>query len=74
MDILFFVYILQIIDIDASSVSMVPTKTEIKLKKKELGSWSTLEIPRKVVVDKKEEPDLEENISAQVDAVDLSDI
>lgn len=53
---------------------MIPTKTEISLKKKEPGSWSTLEIQRKNVSDKKVEQSSEENLTSQIDAVDLSDL
>lgn len=53
---------------------MVPTKTEINLRKKEPGSWSTLEILRKIGSEKKEETSSEDNITSQIDAVDLSDI
>ena len=61
---------------EASSASMLPTKIEIKLKKKEPGSWSRLEILSKVISNKKSETaeHVEENLTSQVDAVDLSDI
>ncbi|KMQ91994.1 cysteine and histidine-rich domain-containing protein 1 [Lasius niger] len=63
----------QIVDIKQSSVSMLPTKVEIKLKKAELGSWSKLDIPREV-------PEISESkenvatLNTQIEAVDLSDL
>ncbi|NP_001123267.2 cysteine and histidine-rich domain (CHORD)-containing 1 [Nasonia vitripennis] len=62
-----------IVDVDASSATMLPTKTEIKLRKKEPGSWSKLDIPRQITTEEPEET-AEDNITSQVDAVDLSDI
>lgn len=52
---------------------MSPTKTEIQLRKKEPGSWNKLYIPRQITTEEKEES-TEDNITSQVDAVDLSDI
>ena len=65
----------QIVDIEQSAVNMLPTKVEIKLRKKEPGSWAKLDFPRqqKSLPEESGEPD-SNNISAQVDAVDLSDI
>ena len=53
---------------------MLPTKAEIKLKKKEPGSWSTLDIPREIMTKKLQDISTEDNISSQIDAVDLSDL
>lgn len=51
---------------------MLPTKVEIKLKKAEPGSWTKLYFHNKA--ETKENTQNEENISAQVAAVDLSDL
>lgn len=52
---------------------MLPTKVEIKLKKAEPGSWAKLDFPR--ATEKTEEDSQnDENISAQIEAVDLSDL
>ncbi|XP_024938126.1 cysteine and histidine-rich domain-containing protein isoform X2 [Cephus cinctus] len=65
-----------IVDVNQSSVNMLPTKVEIKLKKAEPGSWAKLDFPRGM--DYSSEPDtsqnIEETISTQVDAVDLADL
>ncbi|KAF7417587.1 hypothetical protein HZH68_000240 [Vespula germanica] len=63
-----------IIDVVQSSVTMLPTKVEIKLKKAEPGSWSCLDIPR--ILDNQENESIqnEEQISSKIDAVDLSDL
>lgn len=54
---------------------MLPTKVEIKLKKAEPGSWSRLDIPRVPGSQKNDESiQNEEQISSQIDAVDLSDL
>lgn len=60
---------------EASQLSMYGTKVEIKLKKAEPGAWSRLEIPRPVPPANtvKQQGTLEE-ITPQVEAVDLSDL
>lgn len=63
-----------IVDVSQSSVSMLPTKLEIKLRKAEPGSWAKLEIPRVVEARNEENVQKDEIISAQIEAVDLSDI
>lgn len=61
-----------IIDVENSQVTMYGTKVEIKMKKAEPGSWSRLEVPKQEVkVEKKKEV---EDITPQIDAVDLSDL
>ncbi|KAK1134771.1 hypothetical protein K0M31_007542 [Melipona bicolor] len=62
-----------IVDITQSSVNMLPTKVEIKLKKAEPGSWAKLDFPR-ITEETEENGQNDENISAQVEAVDLSDL
>lgn len=67
--------LLQIVDIEKSSVSMLPTKVEIKLKKAEPGSWAQLSFPRSS--DNKtesREDESKEEITERVEAVDLSDL
>ncbi|XP_054003684.1 cysteine and histidine-rich domain-containing protein morgana [Hylaeus anthracinus] len=63
-----------VVDISQSSANMLPTKVEIKLKKAEPGSWAKLYFCRENKVGTEENTQNEENISAQVDAVDLSDL
>ncbi|XP_012263523.2 cysteine and histidine-rich domain-containing protein morgana [Athalia rosae] len=68
-----------VVIVEESSVNMLPTKVEIKLKKAEPGSWAKLETAHPSVrVEKTVAPqtdlDREESITTQVDAVDLSDI
>ncbi|XP_012152858.1 cysteine and histidine rich domain containing protein [Megachile rotundata] len=63
-----------VVDITQSSVNMLPTKVEIKLKKAESGSWAKLNIPRTNEIETEENDKTDENISAQVEAVDLSDL
>ncbi|KAK2577408.1 hypothetical protein KPH14_003518 [Odynerus spinipes] len=63
-----------IVDVAQSSVSMLPTKVEIKLKKAEPGSWARLDIPRIFDKQTEENAQTEEAIRSQIDAVDLSDI
>lgn len=53
---------------------MLPTKVEIKLKKAEPGSWAKLDFPRATEEETEEDSQNDENISAQVEAVDLSDL
>lgn len=54
---------------------MLPAKVEIKLRKAEPRSWAKLNFSRpteKIEIDENTKND--ENISAQVEAVDLSDL
>lgn len=53
---------------------MLPTKVEIKLKKAEPGSWAKLDFPRITEEKTEENGQNDENISAQVETVDLSDL
>lgn len=64
----------QIVDVKQSSVNMLPTKVEIKLKKAEPGSWPQLDIPRKEESEINESKENVTNLNAQVEAVDLSDL
>lgn len=63
-----------VVDIAQSSVSMLPTKVEIKLRKAEPGSWVKLYFPREYKTEIDESVNNDETISAQVEAVDLSDL
>ncbi|XP_008558583.1 cysteine and histidine-rich domain-containing protein morgana [Microplitis demolitor] len=64
-----------VVDVDNSSVQMLPTKVEIKLKKAEPSSWSKLEIPREVSEPEKTANNEEkDSIAERVDAVDLNDL
>lgn len=59
-------------DVEESVVNMLPSKVEIKLKKKEPGTWTKLEVAREKSSElEKSEKD---NITDKVDAVDLSDL
>lgn len=69
---------LQVINVEGSTVQMLPTKVEIKMKKTNGALWSNLEIPRPKpqpteVKEKTPEP-AEASLEDQVDAVDLSDL
>lgn len=57
-----------------SQVTMFGTKVEVKLKKAELGSWPKLEIPKPKVVAKPVATNKVEELTPQVEGVDLSDI
>lgn len=67
---------LQIINVEKSSVAMLQTKVEVKLKKAEPGSWAKLDFPRVVQQEEKKvevvkpvrEPSLDD------EPVDLADI
>lgn len=65
-----------IVSIEESSVLMTPTKVEIKLKKKEAGSWSKLEFPRQEGSvgneGDKQQSQTVSSITSQVESVDLS--
>lgn len=63
-----------IVDVAQSTVNMLPTKIEIQLKKAEPGFWTCLEIRRVSNEQPEENAQAEENISSQIDAVDLSDL
>lgn len=69
-----------IVDVSQSSVLMLPTKVEIKLRKAEVGSWSQLDFPRQQVSTLQEtnkarvENDSISNLPSKIDAVDLSDL
>ncbi|XP_067215137.1 cysteine and histidine-rich domain-containing protein morgana [Linepithema humile] len=63
-----------IVDVEQSSVSMLPTKVEIKLKKANLGSWSKLDIPRETNSETSESREDAAILNTQIDAVDLSDL
>lgn len=66
---------LQIVNVNESSVSMLQTKVEIKLRKAECGSWSKLDFPRPVHKQQQQETtQTVANLVPQVDAVDLSDL
>lgn len=64
----------QIVDVEQSSVNMLPTKVEIKLKKAEPGSWSKLDIPREMNLKTIESQENVMNLNTQVEAVDLNDL
>ncbi|XP_066597950.1 cysteine and histidine-rich domain-containing protein morgana [Prorops nasuta] len=61
-----------VVNVSESSVNMLPTKVEIKLRKAEPGSWPQLYFPRSpnTIEEKKNE----ERQTTQVEAVDLSDL
>lgn len=61
-------------DVEQSSVNMLPTKVEIKLKKAEPGSWSKLDIPREVKPEISESKENVTTLNSQIEAVDLSDL
>lgn len=68
-----------VVNVEESSVNMLPTKVEIKLKKSEPGSWAKLEtahptVAKEKIIAAQPETDKEQTITAQVDAVDLSDL
>ncbi|KAM0727292.1 Cysteine and histidine-rich domain-containing protein morgana [Formica fusca] len=63
-----------IVDVKQSSVNMLPTKVEIKLKKAEPGSWSKLDIPREVKPEISESKENVATLNTQIEAVDLSDL
>ncbi|KAJ9586871.1 hypothetical protein L9F63_019553, partial [Diploptera punctata] len=65
-----------IVDATQSTVSMLPTKLEVKLRKAELGSWSNLDFPAPLAKAPEEQPQTAtmEDLVPEVDAVDLSDL
>lgn len=70
----------QIVDVDTSCVSMLPTKVEIKLKKAEAVSWGRLEYPKPALLnsvdhDKNSETNgQQQNGDNKVESVDLGDL
>ncbi|CAH0714499.1 unnamed protein product, partial [Brenthis ino] len=60
-----------VVDIDKSSVSMMGTKVEIKLKKAEPGAWSKFDFPR---TEPKKENKQPEVLVEEDDSVDLSTV
>jgi len=62
------------VDVKQSSVNMLPTKVEIKLKKAEIGSWSKLDIPREIKPEISESKENIATLNTQIEAVDLSDL
>jgi len=62
-----------IVEVEASSASMLGTKMEIKMKKAESGSWAKLDIPRALPKEEKQEEAITQ-AEDQVDALDLDDI
>jgi len=62
-----------IADVEGSSCSMLGTKTEIKLKKAESGSWPRLDVPREMKQQEKQAEVTKES-EEQVDALDLDDL
>ncbi|XP_074113574.1 cysteine and histidine rich domain containing protein [Cotesia typhae] len=62
-----------VVDVENSSMQMLPTKVEIKLKKAEPSSWLKLDIPKEAAP--QPAPKEEDNsITERVDAVDLNDL
>ncbi|CAG5073332.1 Similar to CHORD: Cysteine and histidine-rich domain-containing protein (Drosophila melanogaster) [Cotesia congregata] len=68
------VWIAKVVDVENSSVQMLPTKVEIKLKKEEPNSWSKLDIPKETAPAKEAPKEEDNSISERVDAVDLNDL
>lgn len=63
---------MQVVKVESSTASMLPSKVEIKMKKAEPGAWAKLDCPRPVstsVTTKPAEDKLEED-----DSVDLSTV
>ncbi|KAF7992793.1 hypothetical protein HCN44_005137 [Aphidius gifuensis] len=69
-----------VVDIANSSVSMLPTKVEIKMKKAEPGTWSSLDIPKLKSEQENDQSndkinnEMNDDVNDRVDAVDLSDL
>lgn len=61
-------------NVGQSSVNMLPTKVEIKLKKAEIGSWSKLDIPREIKPENSKSKENVATLNTQIEAVDLSDL
>lgn len=64
-------FFFQVIAVQSSSASMMPSKVEIKLKKAEPGAWAKLDFPR--VEPKIEEPK-PQVVQEDDDSVDLSTV
>ncbi|CAH1404216.1 unnamed protein product [Nezara viridula] len=65
----------KVVDVGNSSVSMTPSKIEIKLRKQGPGTWTKLDIPRSELIDSKPNPlpeDEEEDLESRVESVDLN--
>lgn len=66
---------MQIIDVESTTVQMLPTKVEIKMKKAEPGSWAKLDFPRTCDAQENiENNEDNDSIVDRVDAVDLDDL
>jgi len=63
-----------LVEPEASSVQLMSSKVEIKLKKGEALSWSQLALPPRQREEKKEEVVMMKTVTERVDAVDLSDL
>merc|ERR1712072_1600959 len=64
-----------LVDVAQSSVTVAPTKVEIKLKKANIKSWSKLGTVKETEDSKiDEQEDTTEKITRKVDVVDLSDL
>lgn len=64
-------YFIQVVDVDASQITMYGTKVEIKMKKAEPGSWSKLGTPVETQRPQKTPMD---QITPAVEAVNLDDL
>jgi len=64
-----------VVELDSCTANMLGTKLEIKMKKAETGSWSKLDIPKKVAIVEKEEiiKDMSK-AEPSVDALELDDL
>ena len=63
-----------VVDVAQSSVSMLPTKVEIKLRKAEPGSWAKLYFDNATDGQTEGNGQDDDNINVQIQAVDLSDL
>eukprot|EP00088_Acartia_fossae_P052923 TRINITY_DN599_c0_g1_i1.p1 TRINITY_DN599_c0_g1~~TRINITY_DN599_c0_g1_i1.p1 ORF type:complete len:365 (+),score=62.74 TRINITY_DN599_c0_g1_i1:29-1096(+) len=63
-----------LVTVEESSCGMYGTKTEIKMKKAESGSWQKLEVPRVIQEEVKKEEIIVEDTNSKVDALDLDDL
>lgn len=64
--------IFQVVDVSKSTVSMLGTKVEIKLKKAEPGAWAKLDFPRKESKEEMQQPVV--HTVEEDDSVDLSTV
>lgn len=64
------------VDVGNSSVSMTPSKIEIKLRKQGPGTWTKLDIPRSELIDSKPnslpQDEEEDSLESRVESVDLN--